>query len=77
VDPGYSASLGSLGAVVGVGTAIVTTGSDTRKVYQIAGLTAAGVGAGMAIDPQNSGGEQLAGSVLAAIGLASAIFGGN
>lgn len=77
MDVGYPASLASLGAVVGIGAAVVTTGTDTRKIYQIAGLTAAGAGFGMAVDPGGSGGEQLVGASLMITGLVAAIFGGN
>lgn len=76
-DLGYPTSLGSLGAVAGIGAAVVTTGSDTRKAYQIAGLTAAGAGLGMALDPGGSTSEAWLGTAVAILGLGAAIFGGN
>jgi hypothetical protein len=71
---GYPVSLGSLGAVLGIGAAIVTSGSDARKVYQIAGLTAAGAGLGLATEPD---GSPLLGTIVGLLGLSAALFGGN
>jgi hypothetical protein len=76
-DLGYPSSLGSLGAVVGIGAAVVTTGSDARKVFQIAGLTAAGAGLGMALDPEGSEPEAWLGVAVGILGLGAALFGGN
>jgi hypothetical protein len=76
-DLGYPTSLGSLGAVVGIGAAVVTTGSDARKVYQIAGLTVAGAGLGMAVDPEASAPEAWLGVAVSVLGLGAALFGGN
>jgi hypothetical protein len=71
---GEAMQLGSLGAVVGIGAAVLTPGSDMRKLSQIGGLTAAGVGLGMLLDPDDS--STLLGGALAATGLLVAVFGG-
>jgi hypothetical protein len=76
-DLGYPTSLASLGAVVGVGAAVVTTGTDARKVYQIAGLAAAGAGLGMMADPDGSTSEAWLGAAVGILGLGAALFGGN
>jgi hypothetical protein len=75
-DLGYPVQVGSLGAVLGVGAAILTSGSDARKVSQIGGLTAAGVGLGMMLDPDGSGLETIVGLAAMLIGTSYAVFGG-
>jgi hypothetical protein len=74
---GYPVELGALGAVVGIGSAILTTGGDTRKLAQIGGLTAAGAGLGMALDPEGSQAEAIAGTLIAIGGIVAAVFVGN
>jgi hypothetical protein len=76
-DLGYPASLASLGAVVGITAAIVTTGNDMRKISQVAGLTAVGAGLGMALDPDSSAAETCLGVVIDVLGIGLAMFGGN
>ena len=76
-DLGFPIELGSLGAVLGIGAAILSTGSDTRKICQIAGTTAAGVGLGMALDPEAGDAEMLAGTLIGIGGLIGAVFLGN
>jgi hypothetical protein len=74
---GFPLELGSLGAVLGIGAAILSAGSDTRKISQIAGMTAAGVGLGMALDPEADQAEMLAGTLIGIGGLVGAVFVGN
>lgn len=74
---GFPIELGSIGAVVGIGAAILSAGSDTRKIAQIGGLTAAGVGLGMALDPEAGEAEMIAGGLIGVGGLIGAIFIGN
>jgi len=76
-DLGYPVSFGSLGAVTGIGAAVLTTGTDARKIFQIGGLALVGVGGGMALDPESGDVETIAGGVLFAVGLLGALFGGN
>jgi hypothetical protein len=74
---GFPLELGSLGAVLGIGAAILSTGSDTRKIAQIGGTTAAGIGLGMALDPEADQAEMLAGALIGVGGIVAAIFVGN
>lgn len=74
---GFPLELGSLGAVLGIGAAILSTGSDTRKIAQIAGTTAAGVGLGMALDPEADQAEMIAGGLIGCGGIIAAVFLGN
>jgi hypothetical protein len=74
---GFPLELGSLGAVLGIGAAILSAGSDTRKIAQIGGLTAAGVGLGMALDPDAGDAEMIAGGLVGVGGLVAAIWVGN
>lgn len=74
---GFPLELGSLGAVLGIGAAILSTGSDVRKIAQIGGTTAAGVGLGMALDPEAGSAEMIAGSLIGIGGIVAAVFVGN
>jgi len=74
---GFPLELGSLGAVLGIGAAILSTGSDTRKIAQIAGTAAAGIGLGMALDPEADNAEVIAGTLVGIGGLIGAVFVGN
>jgi hypothetical protein len=76
-DLGIPIELGSLGAVLGIGAAILSTGSDVRKIAQIAGTTAAGVGLGMALDPEAGDAEMIAGGLIGVGGIIAAVFVGN
>jgi hypothetical protein len=67
-------ALGSLGAVLGIGAAVLTTGSDGRKVCQIGGLTLAGVGLGLMTDPDD---DTLVGAAVGLLGVGTAVFGGQ
>jgi hypothetical protein len=74
---GYPVELGALGAVVGIGAAVLTSGGDTRKLAQIGGMTGAGIGLGMALDPEGSDAETLAGGLIAVGSIIAAVFIGN
>jgi len=74
---GFPVELGALGAVVGIGAAILTSGGDTRKLAQVGGMTAAGIGLGMALDPEGSQSETVAGTCIAIGGVVAAVFVGN
>jgi hypothetical protein len=77
MSAGFAVSLGSLGAVLGITAAVISTGSDGRKVAQIAGLTLAGVGLGLFLDPDGGAGETTAGLAAGALGTGIAVFGGQ
>jgi len=74
---GFPLELGSLGAVLGIGAAILSTGSDVRKIAQISGTAAAGVGLGMALDPEAGDAEMIAGALIGVGGIVAAVFVGN
>jgi hypothetical protein len=74
---GFPVELGALGTALGIGAAIVSTGGDTRKIAQVGGMTAAGIGLGMALDPDGDSAETVAGTVIAVVGVLGAIFIGN
>jgi len=74
---GFPLELGALGSVIGIGAAILTSGGDTRKLSQIGGMTAAGIGLGMALDPEGSPAETVAGTLIACGGIITAVLVGN
>jgi hypothetical protein len=74
---GYPVELGAIGAVAGIGAAVLSSGGDTRKIAQIGGMTAAGAGLGMALDPEGSQAEAIAGTLIAIGGIVAAVFIGN
>jgi hypothetical protein len=74
---GYPIEVGSLGAVLGIGAAILSSGGDSRKIAQIGGMTAAGAGLGMALDPEGGEAEAIAGTLIAIGGIIAAVFMGN
>jgi hypothetical protein len=75
-DLGFPVALGSLGATLGIGAAVLSPGGDARKLSQIAGLTVAGAGLGMALDPAGDDVESVAGIVAMVLGTGLAVFGG-
>lgn len=74
---GFPIELGALGTVIGIGAAILSSGGDTRKLSQIGGMTAAGVGLGMALDPDGGEAETIAGTLIAVGGVIAAVWVGN
>jgi hypothetical protein len=75
-EVGFPMSLGSLGAVAGIGAAVLSPGGDARKLSQIGGLTLAGVGLGMALDPTGDDTESVLGIAAMVLGTGLAVFGG-
>jgi hypothetical protein len=69
----FPAELGALGAALGILVAIVSSGGDARKLAQVGGMTAAGIGLGMALNPDGGTEEAWAGGAIAAGGVLAAI----
>ena len=76
-NPGFPIELGALGTAVGIGAAVLSSGGDARKLAQIGGMGAAGVGLGMALDPDGSDVESIAGTLIAVMGVLTAVFVGS
>jgi hypothetical protein len=79
MDLGPPIELAALGLAGGMVAAVVTSGDGTKKVSQIGGYGAAGLGLGMLLDGLNDASllEGLLGGVLLLGGVSIALTGGS